>query len=150
MSIALLDVNTLIALLWRPHRHHPPALEWFKVNEKKGWATCAITQLAFVRIVSNRTFANESPSPAEATALLRRNIESPYHHFLIDDLSFPEAVASIGQSVSGHQQTTDAYLLALAIHHQGHLVTFDRGITILLPEPRRKSGLIVTLSDHSS
>ena len=150
MSIALLDVNTLIALLWRPHRHHLPALEWFKASEKKGWATCAITQLAFVRIVSSRAFANESPSLAEATALLHRNIESPYHHFLIDDLSFPEAAAAIGERISGHQQTTDAYLLALAIHHRGHLVTFDRGITTLLPESRRKSGLAVTLSGHSS
>jgi predicted nucleic acid-binding protein len=28
----------------------------------------------------------------------------------------------------GHQQITDAYLLALAIHHRGKLATLDQGI----------------------
>jgi predicted nucleic acid-binding protein len=33
-----------------------------------------------------------------------------------------------------HQQITDAYLLGLAIHHMGKLVTLDRATLSLLPD----------------
>ncbi|MEP7352122.1 MAG: VapC toxin family PIN domain ribonuclease, partial [Acidobacteriota bacterium] len=50
MSVALLDVNVLIALLWPDHVHRTPAREWFLPNRHAGWATCAITESGFVRI----------------------------------------------------------------------------------------------------
>jgi predicted nucleic acid-binding protein len=34
----------------------------------------------------------------------------------------------------GPKQITDAYLLTLAIHHKGKLVTFDRRMLALAPE----------------
>lgn len=34
--------------------------------------------------------------------------------------------------IQGHRQMTDAYLLALAHHNEGRLVTFDAGIPTLL------------------
>jgi predicted nucleic acid-binding protein len=34
----------------------------------------------------------------------------------------------------GHQQITDAYLLGLAIHHKGKLVTLDRATLSLFPD----------------
>jgi predicted nucleic acid-binding protein len=34
---------------------------------------------------------------------------------------------------TGHQQITDAYLVALAIRHRGKLATLDRGIVQLAP-----------------
>jgi hypothetical protein len=34
----------------------------------------------------------------------------------------------------GHQQVTDGYLLALAIHKNGRLATLDRKLTALLSE----------------
>jgi predicted nucleic acid-binding protein len=33
--------------------------------------------------------------------------------------------------VIGHRQVTDAYLVALARHHDGRLATFDRGLAAL-------------------
>jgi uncharacterized protein len=33
--------------------------------------------------------------------------------------------------VLGHRQVTDAYLAALARHHKGKLVSFDRGLAAL-------------------
>jgi predicted nucleic acid-binding protein len=35
--------------------------------------------------------------------------------------------------LTGHQQITDAYLIALAIHNRGKLATLDRGIAQLAP-----------------
>ena len=42
-------------------------------------------------------------------------------------------------ALAGHQQVTDAYLLALAAHHGGRLVTFDQRVRTELArgaEPR--------------
>jgi len=53
----LLDVNVLIALLWPPHEAHARTQRWFATNADQGWATCAMTQAGFVRIVSNPAFS---------------------------------------------------------------------------------------------
>jgi toxin-antitoxin system PIN domain toxin len=149
MAVALLDVNILLALFWRPHRHHAIAQNWFLENEKKGWATCPMTQASFVRIISNPAFSENPPHPAQASELLDENLRNPHHRFWIDDLSIAEALASVGKRVTNHQQIPDAYLLALAMRNRGSLVTFDGGIANLLPETQRKSGLIVHLPTNT-
>jgi predicted nucleic acid-binding protein len=47
--------------------------------------------------------------------------------------------------LSGHRQITDAYLLSLAISHKGRLVSFDAGITALVPEQHRGNLVIVDI-----
>lgn len=54
---ALLDANALIALLWPTHEHHAPMRQWFRQHAADGWATTALTQAAFVRIVSQPAFS---------------------------------------------------------------------------------------------
>jgi predicted nucleic acid-binding protein len=53
------------------------------------------------------------------------------HHFWPDDLAY-QTVRWHG--VIGHRQVTDAYLAALARHHQGKLATFDKGLVVLHPD----------------
>ena len=38
----------------------------------------------------------------------------------------------------GHRRVTDAHLLALATHNDGHLATFDRGIPSLIEDPAER------------
>jgi hypothetical protein len=45
--------------------------------------------------------------------------------------------------VQGHQQVTDLYLLALAVHHGGRLVTFDRSIALSSVRGARPDHLMV-------
>jgi hypothetical protein len=52
MKVALLDTNVLLALAWPNHQHHGPAHTWFAQHAKKGRATCAFTQLGFIRLLS--------------------------------------------------------------------------------------------------
>ena len=66
MNTALLDVNILTALLWPAHEHHDAAHRWFRARARGRWATCPLTQLGFVRIVSNPAFSREALSPAAA------------------------------------------------------------------------------------
>jgi len=51
-----------------------------------------------------------------------------------DKLAGPD-VSFFGRRLVGHQQVTDAYLLALALRRGGVLVTFDGGVAALL-EPK--------------
>jgi len=133
MSVFLLDVNVLIALGWGGHPDHSGVLHWFARYGARGWATCPITQAAFVRIVSNPAFSAHAASPREALRLLAANLRHPKHQFWPDDLSLEESVSRFGDRLVGHQQVTDAYLLGLTVQNKGKLATLDRGIVDLLP-----------------
>jgi len=146
VAAALLDVNVLVALFWADHNDHSAALQWFRENEKKGWATCPLTQAAFVRIVSNPAFSTNAVAPTEAIALLEENLSRPSHEFWPDNLSFAQAAAYLKPDLSGHKQITDVYLLGLAIHRQAKLATFDKPLAALLPAGKRKADWIVELS----
>jgi len=50
MPVHLLDANVLIALGGPSHKHHASAHQWFSSGAAGGWATCPLTQCAFVRI----------------------------------------------------------------------------------------------------
>ncbi len=132
MKVALLDVNALLAMVWPNHIHHGLVRNWFNENHKQGWATCPLTQVAFVRLSSNPAFTKEAVSPPEAMRMLQKICQRPHHHF------WPASLSAYCDELDrlhllGHRQVTDAYLLGLAIHHHGRLVSLDQGIRHLLP-----------------
>jgi len=131
VSAFLLDVNLLVALLWANHEHHAEASEWFRSRGDGGWATCPLTQAGFVRVSSNPRVFSDAPSPSKVVEILHRNTRHPTHRFIKDDLALSKAVGPFLDRFSGHQQTTDAYLFGLAIHHRCVLATFDRGVSDL-------------------
>jgi uncharacterized protein len=134
MKTALLDVNVLTALLWPAHEHHHRAHKWFAARGKARWATCALTELGFVRIVSNPAFSRDALSPAAAITLLADNVGHRAHEFWTDALPLSEAVQGFGSQLQGYRQLTDSYLLALAARRMGVLATFDTGIRTLAGE----------------
>ena len=77
-------------------------------------------------------------TPGDALALLRANLGHLGHRFWADELSFIQALEPLTSPWAGHQQVTDAYLLGLAMHKKGKLVTMDRAILALLPENSRE------------
>jgi toxin-antitoxin system PIN domain toxin len=135
VSTALLDVNVLIALLWSAHEHHDAAHRWFAAR-RDGWATCPLTEMAFVRIVSNPSFSNDALSPIEALSLLAHNLAHPSHEFWPDDLGLIEAIGASAPRLQGHRQLTDAYLLGLASRRKGALASFDAGLRALAGDDR--------------
>ena len=126
MSVALLDANVLLALAWPNHQHHAVATRWFETEASTGWATCALTELAFVRLSSNRAFSPYAVTPTKAAQLLSRLTAHSGHHYW-PHLP-PADSAAIYESCTGHQQVNDAYLLAVAARESGRLVTFDARI----------------------
>jgi hypothetical protein len=146
VTVGLLDVNMLIALTWPTHVHHLPAHAWFAENSPSGWATCPLTQCAFVRISSNRRIIPEAVTPREALALLEEVVRQESHTIWQDDIGvLDDRIPS--ELLVGHRQITDAYLLGLAIRNEGRLVTLDTGISELLParSPHRNALQIVRL-----
>ena len=141
----LLDVNVLIALAWPHHVSHSQAHWWFEQNASAGWATCAMTQTAFVRISSHPGIIAAAVSPYEAHALLVGMMKHHAHKFWADDVSFDSFSPELVASLVGHRQVTDAYLLKLSLEHEGRLATFDRGIHSLVPErsPLREAIVLI-------
>ena len=128
MSTALLDLNILTALLWPAHEHHEAAHRWFRARGRAPWATCSLTQLGFVRLVSNPAFSRDALTPVNAVALLAENLRHPGHEYWTERLQVAEAIQGIESAVQGYRELTDAYLLALASRRKGVLATFDRGL----------------------
>jgi len=141
----LLDVNVLIALLWPPHEAHARAQRWFAQNARHGWATCAMTQAGFVRIVSNPIFSRRAVSPRDALEVLSGSLQHPAHHFWTEDIGVTEALAHFGRRLLGHQQITDAYLLGLAIQKKGRLATLDSSLPSLLSDQSTARSRLVLL-----
>jgi len=126
VSAALLDVNVLIALMDPRHVHHELAHSWFAGSAPSAWATCPITENAVLRILGHPRYPNSPGPPAVVAPLLQGLLAHPRHRFWPDDLSLLTGTVVLHERLLDSAQLTDAYLLALAVHHAGKLVTLDR------------------------
>lgn len=126
MTGHLLDVNVLLALADPMHLHHDAAHTWFGRHAADGWATCPITENAFVRIASHPEYPNRPGDAQAVIELLRRICARDGHRFWPDAISVRDALTR--DHAVTHGQLTDAYLLALAVAQGGRLATFDRRI----------------------
>ena len=142
----LLDVNVLLAWLWPAHEAHKAASSWMHSHRQEPWATCPITEMGFLRIVTNPSFSPHAPAWAEAVRILRKHTEaSPRHCFWQDSLALAEVDRSLGRRIKGSSQITDAYLLVLAMHNDGRMVTFDYRTDALAPEGSEEREALVIL-----
>jgi len=129
MSVALLDVNVLIALLDRRPVHHDPAHGWFAAAQANGWATCPLTQNAVLRILGQPRYPNSPGPPAVVAPVVAELIRHPQHQFWPDAISLLHPIGIDASRLLEAGQLTDTYLLALAVHHGGRLVSFDRRLS---------------------
>jgi toxin-antitoxin system PIN domain toxin len=122
VKISLLDINLLLALAWPNHQFHAQAHRWFAVHGKHGWATCAFTQLGFIRLSSNPAYSPDAVSPQAAATLLQQWTKHKAHHFWNSPAADEPVIYS---QALGHQQVNDAWLVGAARKHKGKLVTLD-------------------------
>jgi len=132
--IALADVNVLVALIWESHLHHTAARRWFATQQRDGWATCSVTQAGFVRVSSNPRVLQDAISVTQAVATLAAAIATPGHHLLTDGAGFVDNPLVPHDRLVGHQQVTDALLVAIAKQHHATLATLDGGLSSLAPD----------------
>lgn len=127
--IGLLDVNVLVALAWPNHVHHGAASAWFTGARALGWATCPLTESGFVRVSSNPAALPTAVTPAQAVEMIHGYRSLDGHQLWVDDTSLADAHSIDIHQVATYRQVTHAHLLALAIRHDGRLVTLDRRIS---------------------
>ena len=126
--IYLLDVNVLLALGYKEHMHHKLVTMWLDEQRARHapshvkLATCAITELGFVRIASGppRLAANvrEARNGLELLKLQERMM------FFSDRV----VVRELPEWVTKSAQTTDGHLLMLARTNGARLATLDQSI----------------------
>jgi len=124
----LLDVNVLIALTQSDHEHHPEATQWFNQGNLD-WGMCAFTEAGFLRVSTNPKVGNLTVE--EAGEILASLVAHPGHRFWPITADWASVTSHFSERIFGHKQITDAYLLGLAIHNKGILVTFDQKILYL-------------------
>ena len=125
MKVALLDTNVLLAMAWPNHQHHRAAQSWFRAEARHGWATCALTEIGFIRLSSNRAYTPAPQSPQQAAELLSVFLTNQPHRFW----QSPSAASpGLYARAIGHLQVNDAYLVEVARRNRGRLVTFDTRI----------------------
>src|SRR4051812_16112422 len=124
---ALLDVNALIALLDEEHVHHVRILEWLNREENlpHGFATCGITQLGLIRVISGKGYYRPVGTHEAASHL--EKVARKGHRYL--GIPAP-CEGAVRWKSTGSGQSTDALLLATAVAHGCRLVTFDTGISL--------------------
>jgi toxin-antitoxin system PIN domain toxin len=127
---ALLDVNVLVALFDPAHPNHEDAHLWFGRNRRHGWATCPLTIIGCVRVLSNPAYPSVEATAAEVIARLRILCAGAGHHFWPDEVSLLDQSLFRAEMIAGHQKTTDIYLLGLCVRRGSRLVTFDRTIQL--------------------
>ena len=139
---ALLDINFLLALLDRDKIHHEQGRRWFEQEVQHGWASCATTQNGCIRILCQPSYPGPV-SPRRAIQLLSAATSAPCHEFWRNDISILDETIFDHSRIHGPRQITDAYLLGLAAHYGGRLVTFDQSIALSAVRTASPSNLVV-------
>lgn len=136
--IALPDVNVLLALAWQSHVHHDAAHAWFQQAAGDGWATCLLTQSAFLRLSINPHVVHVATDCIVARELLADLTRHPHHRFLADSPPLTSDLFDpLAPKIHGYGQMTDATLLFFARVSDVKLVTFDQSVAALSPWPDR-------------
>lgn len=124
----LLDVNVWVALFDDAHIRNADALALFQ-RPRLALATCALTENGVLRLMNLPGYSKRAPPGFDAVrqklALACADFD---HRFWPCDLSLRDASVLDWSRILGHNQITDAYLLALAVHHGGTLATFDHRV----------------------
>jgi toxin-antitoxin system PIN domain toxin len=133
--IFLPDVNVWVALAAERHVHHRAARQWFSRLQDGDLAFCRITQMGFLRLLTNKhVMQEEAVSPDGAWQAYRIMRSDRRVVYLSEPDNFSEdgwEEFTEGQS-SSPNRWTDAYLAALAQTALLTLVTFDRRMPVRL------------------
>lgn len=139
-KITLPDVNVWLALASDRHVHHPLAREWFTSIREAGAAFCRVTQMGFLRLLTNsRVMGDDVLNQRQAWGFYEQLERDQRVVFALEPPHIEPAWKKLTESAfRGTGHWTDAYIAALALLHDFHVVSFDQGF-------RRIAGLDFTV-----
>ena len=120
----LLDVNALVALGFLHHEFHDRVSAWVKQQGLPELATCSITELGFVRVLSQAPAYGFTVVQAR-TALLRLKRAKVLPFAFIADA---HDISHLPAWVKSPKQTTDGHLAELARVSGTVLATLDEKV----------------------
>src|ERR1039457_2484784 len=121
------DVNVWIALAAGRHTHHRVARHWFSNLSDEKLAFCRVTQLGFLRLLTNKhVMQEEVMSPDDAWQAYRGLRLDRRIGYVSGPNEFPETWEAFTEGPrTSPNLWTDAYLCAFANAARLTLVTFD-------------------------
>ena len=129
--IYLPDVNVWIALVAERHVHHGIARRWFESLRNSSAHFCRVTQMAFLKLLTNpRVLAEDVVQPEAAWHIY----DALRHDSHVGFSTEPEAVEerwralTRSRSISG-ATWTDTYLMSFAESRGLRPVSFDRAFS---------------------
>ena len=124
----LLDVNALVALGCLGHVFHSRMMAW---AEKQSLCTCSISEIGFVRVLSQISQADVS---VDTCRELLSTMKKERRMGMIPDA---QSAVDLPAWVQKPKQITDGHLLELARSNRAALATLDEGIpgAYLIPRP---------------
>jgi toxin-antitoxin system PIN domain toxin len=131
----LLDANVLLALAWPNHPFHNRAIARLSQSRRQRWATCLLTEAAFIRLSSNPAIVPGAKSPIVAGEMLAALTNDAAHVFIEARKSRTTALVEILRRCHGHNQVNDAFLVWLAHSHDSVVLTFDAPLQHLASVP---------------
>lgn len=120
----LLDVNALVALGFIHHEFHNRIAAWVQAQQFPPLATCSITELGFVRVLSQAPAYGFTVVQARSALLrLKKSAVLPFT-FIADT----HDISHLPAWVKTPKQTTDGHLVELASVSGAVLATLDEKI----------------------
>ena len=128
MKSFLVDVNVWIAISHDWHLHHERAVQWFETLATEQACFCRLTQLGFLRLLTNRRAMSELVlSQSKAWDVYDNLAEDPRVRYLPEPAGIDDHFRRLTQGPHAATKVwSDAYLAAVA-HATGlGLATMDR------------------------
>jgi len=120
----LLDVNALVAFGFLDHQFHTRVRTWMRSENLYPFLTCFITELGFVRVLSQAPGYGYAVTDAK-DVLLRLKADKTIPLAFVPDA---DDISRLSGWVKTPKQITDGHLVSLAVAHGAVLATLDSGI----------------------
>jgi toxin-antitoxin system PIN domain toxin len=127
-KLKLLDANVWLALAFSGHAHHLNAKKWFEEQADNTCAFCRITQMAFLRHLTNsKIMSAHVQTQQRAWAVYEHLANDPRVVFLREAKAVEKVFRILtNRNTPSHRLWTDSYLAAFAKSSSAQLVSFDQ------------------------
>jgi toxin-antitoxin system PIN domain toxin len=124
------DVNVWIAYVMSGHAHHHKVTQSWRSLENAQLGFCRVTQMAFLRLLTNSSVMGPDLLDAPSAWLLYQRLrEEQAVTFLSEPAKLEETWQGMTSAAGfSAKHWTDAYLAAFARSAGGTLLTLDRGM----------------------
>jgi hypothetical protein len=127
-SLNFLDTNVWLALVWGRHSHSEAARDWFDQSEDEQSLFCRFTQLALLRLLTNKSvMGKDVKTMAAAWEIYDQCLTDERIAFLAEPHGIDPKLRTFTRSHEPSPKLwADAYLAAFASAAGLRVVTFDR------------------------